>query len=432
MTAFASNWPELYRVPAGRRLAGALRPPPSKSVTNRLCNLALVAWRPVTLVRPLRAEDTERYFAALAALGFAVVGRDDEVDLTPPAEPPRSAAIHCGESGTLLRLLVAALAALPGDWRLDGAPRLCERPIGPLVDALRSLGARLTYLGAEGRLPLAIAGGELAGGATSVDASQSSQYLSALLMAASRARQAVTIAVHGLVSRPYVELTLELLRRQGGEVAELGDGSFRVEPRALAGGRLEVEADYSAAAYPAAAAALAGGRVRLDGLPRQSRQGDRRFLDLLSRMGAQVEWHGDSVEIARGELHALDDDLADIPDQVPTLAALAPFARGTTRIRNVPHLRLKESDRLRAMASGLLAVGAEVSELPDGLVIPGVWAQRSPKAEPVTVDPHGDHRIAMSLAVVGLRRPGVSIRHPEVVAKSYPRFFDDLERLLQG
>ena len=149
-------------------------------------------------------------------------------------------------------------------------------------------------------------------------------------------------------------------------------------------------------------------------------------------MGAQVEWHGDSVEIARGELHALDDDLADIPDQVPTLAALAPFARGTTRIRNVPHLRLKESDRLRAMASGLLAVGAEVSELPDGRVIPGVWAQRSPKAEPVTVDPHGDHRIAMSLAVVGLRRPGVSIRHPEVVAKSYPRFFDDLERLLQG
>jgi 3-phosphoshikimate 1-carboxyvinyltransferase len=240
--------------------------------------------------------------------------------------------------------------------------------------------------------------------------------------------------VEQLTSHPYVDLTLDLLARFGAEVEATATG-YRVQPRPLASpGAYRVEGDFSAAAYPAAAAALTGGRVTLTGLPRDSRQGDRGFLDLLAAMGARVTWQGaDEVEVAgTGTLSALDVDLSSMPDQVPTLVALAPFARGTTRIRGVPHLRVKESDRLAAMAEGLRALGAAVEERPDGLVIPGVWAEERPPvpAAPIAVDPRGDHRIAMSLAVAGLGRGGVVITDPEVVGKSYPAFGDDLAGLL--
>ncbi|MEM9596238.1 MAG: 3-phosphoshikimate 1-carboxyvinyltransferase, partial [Acidobacteriota bacterium] len=162
-----------------------------------------------------------------------------------------------------------------------------------------------------------------------------------------------------------------------------------------------------------------------------SRQGDRGFVDLLARMGAEVAWRDGGLEVAGGPLHAVTESLEATPDQVPTLAALAPFARGTTRILDVPHLRIKESDRLLAMATELRRVGAEVEELEDGLVIPGVWADAAPPRDPVTVDTWGDHRIAMAMALVGLRRPGISLRAPEVVGKSYPGFWRDLEGLIQ-
>jgi 3-phosphoshikimate 1-carboxyvinyltransferase len=192
-----------------------------------------------------------------------------------------------------------------------------------------------------------------------------------------------------------------------------------------------VEGDYSAAAYPAAAAVLTGGEVRLAGLSRGSTQGDRRFLELLAAMGAWVEWDGEEVVIAAGApLDGLAADLGDLPDQVPTLAAVAPFARGVTRITGVPHLRLKESDRLAAMARELGRAGASVAEQPAGLVVAGIWSDVAPPGEPVLVDSHGDHRIAMSMALVGLRRPGIHVAAPEVVAKSYPGFWDDLEGLL--
>jgi 3-phosphoshikimate 1-carboxyvinyltransferase len=192
-----------------------------------------------------------------------------------------------------------------------------------------------------------------------------------------------------------------------------------------------VEGDYSAAAYPAAAALVTGGEVELHGLEPGSHQGDRGFLEVLERMGAEIEWQTEGVRVAAGSrLTAVDLDLSSMPDQVPTLAALAPFARGTTRIRNVPHLRLKESDRLAAMASELRKLGVEVTEIEDGLVIPGLWAETTPPEEQVVVDSHGDHRIAMSLALTGLRRPGVSVANSGVVAKSYPSFWSDLEGLL--
>lgn len=430
MTGSGSSWPDALAVPAGLRASGELAVPPSKSVTNRLCNLALVAWRPVTLVRPLRSADTERFLGALAALGFAIAERGEEVVLSPPATPPAAARLDCGESGTLLRLLVAALATLPGRFEVDGAPRLRERPVGPLVEALRALGARIDYLGATGSAPLRIAGGRLAGGRVRLDAGASSQFLSALLMAATRAAGPVEIEVAALVSRPYAELTLDLLARQGGRVRQLAGDRFAVEPGPLAGGRLAVEGDFSAAAYPAAAAALTGGRVRLRGLRHDSRQGDRRLLDLLARMGAAVTWGHDWVEIAGGGLAALDAEVGDIPDQVPTLAALAPFCHGTTRLRGAAHLRLKESDRIAAMASELRRAGAAAQERPDGLVVEGVWATARPPDDPVRIESWGDHRIAMAMALVGLRRPGLAIAAPEVVAKSYPHFWRDLGGLL--
>ncbi len=418
------------RVPGGSRFEGEIAPPPSKSVTNRYLNLALLAARPVVIERPLAAEDTERFLDALERLGVRVCRGRGEIALE-PGPLPAAAELDCGASGTMARFLTAALATFRGEWRLDGSRRLRERPLAPLVEALRRLGAEIDYLGAPGGLPLAIRGGRLAGGSVRLDAAESSQYLSALLMAAARAAAPVAVEVERMVSTPYLDLTVAALAAFGVEVARRGERRFRVEPAPLTGGRFRVEADWSAACYPAAAAVVSGGWVRLAGLAAGSRQGDRRFLDLLSAMGAAVTWRESTLEVAAGPgLAAIDVDLADLPDQVPTLAALAPFARGTTRIRGVAHLRLKESDRLAAMARGLSSAGARVEEGDEGLAIPGIWADREPPAERVVLDPCDDHRIAMSFAVFGLRRRGVEIAGPEVVGKSYPGFWRDFEGCL--
>lgn len=452
-------------VPSGRRIAGTLEPPPSKSLTHRAFALALLAREPLVVERPLDAEDTRLFRRALERLGWRLAEEGEEeagqaeavqprgggaargggepetasrrasrLALAPGPLPPR-AEIDCGNAGTMFRFLVAVLAATPGDWRLDGVPRLRERTVGPLVDALRALGAEIACERSDGFAPLAIRGRRLAGGRVELDAGVSSQFLSALLMAALVAEGPVEIAVPALTSRPYVDLTLGAVERFGGRVEATAEG-WRVRPGLAGPGTFRVEGDFSAAAYPAAAAALTGGRVLLTGLPAASRQGDRGFLELLAAMGAEVRWRPDedAVEIAgTGRLAAVDRDLSAMPDQVPTLAALAPFARGITTIRGVPHLRIKESDRLAAMVEGLRAIGAEAEETADGLVVPGVWAERRPEPPPapLPVDPHGDHRIAMSLAVAGLARPGVLVTRPRVVEKSYPRFWDDLAVLVR-
>jgi 3-phosphoshikimate 1-carboxyvinyltransferase len=456
-------------VPAGGCARGRVTPPPSKSVTHRYLNLALLAGGqtdgsllPLTLERPLFAEDTRLFLAALPSLGFDVEESPGAVRLT-PAGAGRfvEAEVFCGNAGTMLRFLTAALTAIPGRFRLDGSPRLRERPVGPLVAALRRLGAVIACPGRQGYPPLEIEGGTLRGGRTTLDAGESSQYLSALLMAALAAPVPVEIEVGALISEPYVGVTLAAATAFGGRIEAPGDESWLswaedvrlaaavrpegARPQAQAEpvvyrvhgsplrppARLRVEGDWSAACYPAAAAALTGGEVTLAGLEAGSRQGDRGFLDLLAARGAEVEWRSGEVTVRGGALRGIDADLSSLPDQVPTLAALAPFAAGTTRIGNVAHLRLKESDRLAAMASELRQLGAEVEEGADSLAIPGVWHRREPPADSVVLDPHDDHRIAMSLALAGLRRPGVRIASPEVVGKSYPGFWDDLDGLLQ-
>jgi 3-phosphoshikimate 1-carboxyvinyltransferase len=410
---------------------GRLRVPSSKSLTHRYFNLAVLGHAPITVENPLVAEDTRLFLEALPALGFKVTEADNsDVHLEPQDLASGETTIFCGNAGTMLRFLVATLTVLPGTWRLDGVPRLRERPVRPLVDALRRLGARIDYLGAEGYVPLRLHGGTLGAGTTVLDAGESSQYLSALLMAALRAPGPVTVEVQSLTSKPYVDVTLGVVAAFGGRIEEAGDSIYKVTPSALKAGRVRVEGDWSAAAYPAAAATLTQGEVVLEGLLHDSRQGDRGFLTLLERMGAAVTWNGDEVTIRGGDLRGIEADLSSMPDQVPTLAALAPFARGTTHIFNVAHLRIKESDRLEAMATELRKTGATVEEGPDWLRIPGLWADREPPAAPVTIDPRGDHRIAMALALVNLRRRGITVEHPEVVGKSYPGFWRDLERLI--
>jgi 3-phosphoshikimate 1-carboxyvinyltransferase len=438
MTAWSSTSTDTLPVRPGV-VRGRLRVPPSKSVSHRQLALALLARTPIEVRNLLRAEDTDLFLGALRGMGWTLADRGDgagRVVRLQPGEHPHEARLECGNAGTLLRFLVALAATVPGEWTLDGTPRLRERPVGPLVQALRGLGVEVRWQGVEGYPPLQVVGGTLEGGDTTVDAGESSQYASALLLAALRAKRPTHVRLAALTSAPYVEVTLRLMVQWGGRVETTRDG-FLVDP-GLRPPLVDavVEGDYSAAAYPAAAAALTNGDVTLLGLDRGSLQGDRRFLDVLAAMGAEVRWQGDELAVrGGGALAAVDVDMSAMPDQVPTLAALAPFAGGTTRIRNVPHLRLKESDRLAAMAGELARAGALVEELADGLVIPGVWADATPAElprAPVVVATHGDHRIAMSMALVGLRRPGLLVAQPEVVGKSYPRFWDDLAALQGG
>ena len=428
-------------IPAGRIATGSIRVPGSKSITQRYFTLSLLGRRALTIHGPLLSEDTHFFLAAMETLGFGVRIEEGSaagvtVHLEPPQDepasggPPKEGEIWCGAGGTMLRFMTAALSAVPGVWTLDGISRLRERPVAPLISALRQLGARIDCLDQEGHAPMRIHGGSLNGGACTLDAGASSQYLSALLMAGLVTPEPTRVTVSSLTSEPYVHLTLDAIHELGGEVQQDG-AEYRIRRARPTGETVTVEADFSSVAYPAAAAALTGGQVLVRDVRETSRQGDRGFVDVLARMGAEVEWTEAGLRIRGGELNAIEADLESMPDQVPTLAALAPFARGTTRIVNVPNLRLKESDRLAAMTQELQRVGAEVEELEDGLVIPGVWADQTPPSLPVTVHTHGDHRIAMAMALVGLRRQGISLAEPTVVAKSYPEFWRDFEELIQ-
>ncbi len=426
-----------YPVHRAAGVSGVVEPPGSKSISHRALNLALIGQQPATIENLLDADDIAAFRAVLAAMGWRLRPlAGSGLRLEPPRNrgPEEAVRLDCRSAGTLLRLLVASGAVTPGEWLLDGSPRLRERPIGPLVAALRRLGAEIEELGRPGCAPVRVRGGRLAGGRVEIDARASSQYVSALLMAALRAEGPIELLAPFLVSSPYVETTLGVMAAFGASVEVRRDGEtreFRVEPRLpdLVDGRYRVPGDDSAAAYPAAAAAICGGAVRLQGLSPKAIQGDRAFLGILERMGAVVRTTEDEIRVeADGALTAVDCDLSAMPDQAPTLSAVAAFARGTTLIRNVAHLRIKESDRLAAVATELRRVGVAVDELADGLRIDGNPGLVAPPGSPrIPIDTYDDHRIAMSMALVGMRRGGLSIRRPRVVGKSYPGFWRDLE-----
>jgi 3-phosphoshikimate 1-carboxyvinyltransferase len=415
-------------LPPATSASGTVRLPGSKSISNRTLLLAALAEGATEVTELLDADDTRVMRAALAKLGVridALAGVDcfRVHGLGGASFPVRVADLFLGNAGTAVRPLTAALALMDGRYRVSGVPRMHERPIGDLVAALRGWGAAIAYDGREGYPPLSIRECTGGGGTVQVKGGVSSQFLSALLLAAPLRRRDSEIEVLGeLISKPYVELTLAQMRRFGVEVARDGWQRFRVTAAAryLSPGLVAVEGDASSASYFLAAGAIGGGPVRVLGVGENSVQGDVRFAEALERMGATIRRGHNWIESSRGgDLLALDADMNHIPDAAMTLATTALFARGTTTLRNIASWRVKETDRLAAMSSELAKLGAQVEEGADYLRItpPAQWRA-------ATIDTYDDHRMAMCFALASFGGVPVRINDPQCVDKTFPRFFD--------
>jgi 3-phosphoshikimate 1-carboxyvinyltransferase len=403
-----------------RRAAGTVRLPGSKSISNRVLLLAALAKGETEVLGLLDADDTRVMRDALSALGVQF-NRNILKGVGGPF-PVKKADLFLGNAGTAFRPLTAALAFSNGEYRLSGVPRMHERPIGDLVDALRGIGARIDYEGKDGFPPLSVHASKLKTENLRVRGDVSSQYLTALLMALPLSGKPARIEVQGeLISKPYVEITLNVMKRFGIEVKRTGWRYFDVPAGTyVSPGKAYVEGDASSASYFLAAGALGGGPVRVEGVGRGSIQGDVRFTEVLERMGARVSMGEGWVEASGGQdLKPIDMDLNHIPDAAMTAAVLALFASGPSVIRNVASWRVKETDRLAAMATELRKVGAQVEEGRDFLKIsPGKL-----KAGAV-IDTYDDHRMAMSFSLVALGGVPVRINDPKCVAKTFPEYFD--------
>ncbi len=402
-----------------RRAAGKVRLPGSKSISNRVLLLAALASGDTEVSGLLDADDTRVMRGALSKLGVRFLKR--RVRGVGGPFPVKKAELFLGNAGTAFRPLTAALVMTGGEYRLAGAPRMHERPIGDLVNALRGIGADVEYLGADGYPPLALhpAAIELNEPVT-VKGDVSSQFLTALLMALPLLDSKSRVEVRGeLISRPYVEITLNVMRRFGVEVARREWHSFEVPAaRYVSPGKIYVEGDASSASYFLAAGAIGGGPVRVEGVGRDSIQGDVRFTEVLERMGARVSIGDGWIEAAGGKkLKAVDMDLNHIPDAAMTAAVMALFADGPSTLRNIGSWRVKETDRLAAMATELRKLGARVEEGRDSLRIsPG-------KLKTAVIDTYDDHRMAMSFSLAALGGVPVRINDPGCVAKTFPEYF---------
>jgi 3-phosphoshikimate 1-carboxyvinyltransferase len=409
-----------------RRAAGTVRLPGSKSISNRVLLLAALAHGETEVSGLLDADDTRVMREALSLLGVSFDG--NVVKGVGGAFPVKKGELFLGNAGTAFRPLTAALAFSGGEYRLYGVPRMHERPIGDLVDALRGIGAQVDYDGKQGFPPLAIRPARLSLDRLKVRGDVSSQFLTSLLMALPLSGRAARIEVQGeLISKPYVEITLNVMRRFGVDVTRSGWRWFEVPAgRYVSPGKVFVEGDASSASYFLAAGALGGGPVRVEGVGRDSIQGDIRFTEVLERMGARVSFGPDWVEASGARpLRAIDLDLNHIPDAAMTAAVLALFAEGPSVIRNVASWRVKETDRLAAMAKELRKAGATVEEGTDFLKI--APAVLKPGA---AIDTYDDHRMAMSFALLALGGVPVRINEPQCVAKTFPAFFDCWKRIL--
>jgi 3-phosphoshikimate 1-carboxyvinyltransferase len=420
-------------LPPGRRVDAVVRLPGSKSLTNRALLLAALAEGETVLDGALWSEDTEACAEALRRLGVPVAWDLGAARATvrgvgggPPAA---EAALDVRLSGTTARFVPFYAALGHGRYLVDGSPRMRARPMGEVVAALRAQGVRV-----EGgpSLPIVVYGaGALQGGAVEVAGDDTSQPLSGLLMVAPYARADLLVRpeTRVRVAMPYVDLTIRLMASFGVEVVRKPDGYLVPHGQRYRARRYAVEPDASAAAYFWALAAVTGGRVHTPGVGRGALQGDAAFLDVLEAMGCRVADAGGAVVEGPpgGRLRAVDADMNAMSDQALTLAVLGLFGDGPTRIRRVGHIRLQESDRIAAAASELRRLGARAEEEPDGLT---VWPLDPGRAEPVCVATHGDHRVAMSFALVGLRRPGVCLAEPEVVRKTFPGYWEALRACL--
>jgi len=414
------------RIEQAGPLDASVRVPGSKSQTARaLVTAGLAAGE--SLLRDAAICDDARYMSeGLRALGatvepsggvFRVVGTGGT--LQEPTEP-----LFLGNAGTAMRFLTAAACLGRGRCVLDGNARMRERPIQPLLDALTSLGATARSVNGDGCPPVEVAGDGLKGGAVSMRGDISSQYFTAILLAAPYAANDVELRVGGdLASKPYVDMTIDVMRDFGVTVERNGYESFTVPAgQRYASGEYAIEGDWSAASYFLAAAAITGGRVRIENVSLESRQGDKGFVRVLEGMGCQSKSGPEEVEVLGPDaLNGIDIDLNSMPDVAQTLAVAALFAEGETTIRNVANLRVKECDRISATATELRKLGAAVEEFPDGLSI------RPEELHGAEIDTYDDHRMAMSFALAGLRIPGVIIKDPDCVSKTFPDYFKTLE-----
>ncbi len=409
------------------RLDGEVAAPPSKSISHRLMILGAVSGEPVTIQNVLWCQDTEVTYQALRAMGY-LLEREGEVVFCRGWRSPgrKSISIQLGESGSSARFLLAVATRTPGHFLLDGSARLRHRPLQPLVEGLQHLGAEIDAR--QGLLPLTVRGGRLTGGRVLLDASVSSQFVTALLLIAPFLPEGLEVHWQGPVaSYPYVELTLALLTRAGINWEVIGNGIRIQGNQSLKHHQFSVEGDFSNASYFLAGALIGGGEILCRGLTPNSAQGDRAIVCYLEEMGGRLTWEGDLLRATCGAaLRGIEANLQRCPDLVPTLAVAALFANGRSRFTGIGHLALKESNRILSVAENARRLGARVQA----------------DAESLTIDPgplkgailpaYRDHRIAMAFALAGLRVPAVIVREAGAVAKSYPGYWQDFFRCFRG
>lgn len=420
---------DVYLVkPVSEPVRGSIRPPGSKSLTNRALITAALASGTTKLTGVLDSDDTRVMVESLKRLGISVTHDVENCTMEVVGcggQPPASKAdLWLENSGTSIRFLTAFCALGQGEYRLDGNARMRERPISHLVQALKLFGIDVDCEPGSDCPPVRMNAHGLSGGHTTLPGNISSQYLSALLMAAPCASDSVDIEVTGeLVSQPYVDMTMGVMAQFGATVKCSDPHRFSIAPQQYKAANYDIEPDASAASYFFAAAAITGGEVTVEGLTSYALQGDVHFVEALEQMGCEVVYGDDSITVRGGALHGVDIDMNAISDTAQTLAVVALFADGPTHIRNVGHMRHKETDRVAAVVNEVRRMGVQAEELEDGLTItPG-------EIQPATIQTYDDHRMAMSFALAGLRTEGIQIADPSCTAKTYPHFFSDLEKL---
>ncbi len=428
----AKTYPKSIAIrPSQKPVCLSLRVPGSKSITNRALILAALAGD-CQVTGALRSEDTEVMIDSLQKLGFEVESnwQTNVVHVRRPASsqgwiPSISADLFIGNSGTSVRFLTALCALGQGQYRLDGIERMRERPIQDLIDGLTQLGVEVTSERGSGCPPVIIKASGLKGGNVTLNAAKSSQFVSALLLVLPFADGHSTLQLGGdIVSEPYIDMTVQMLRHIEIRLESPQMGRFSIPGNQPVNCRqIDVEPDASSASYFFAAAAITGGEVTIEGLNDRSLQGDVKFVDALEKMGCRVKKQERSIIVIGGDLHGIDIDMNAISDTVMSLAAVACFAKGPTTIRNIAHIRHKETDRIEAVAAELTKAGQFVEVRPDGLTIHPMPIRAA------TFETYNDHRMAMSLALLGLRAEGIVINDPGCVVKTYPSFWDDFNRL---